>query len=122
MSNEEGSGKSSRNWGRWVGPIVLIVLGLIFLLDNLGIKLPGNWWAIFILIPAIYALAGAWRIYQQAGGELTMAVVGPLIGGLVLLALTIVFLFNVNLNWGIILPIILIAVGVGALFRSSGRM
>jgi hypothetical protein len=119
MTDQMDNGnKPQRHWSRWVGPVVLIVIGVIFLLENLGVRLPGNWWSIFILIPALYALAGAWRTYQSGGGELTMAALGPLIGGIVLLILTFVFLFDLSVNWGVILPLILIALGAGALLRA----
>jgi hypothetical protein len=119
MSNrdrQENEGRGSR-MGGLVGAIVLIAIGIIFLLQNMGYSLPGNWWAIFLLIPAAYSLIGAWKSYQGAGGEITMAAVGPLIGGLVLLALGLVFLFNLDFNWGVLLPGLLILLGLLALAR-----
>jgi hypothetical protein len=42
--------------GNWIGGAVLIGLGIIFLLQNfMNISL-ANWWALFIMIPAIGAL------------------------------------------------------------------
>ena len=65
---------------------VLILIGAIFMAQNLTDFSLGdwNWWALFILIPALGSLANVWRIYQ-AQGRLTAAARGPLIGGLVLL-------------------------------------
>ena len=45
----------------WLGGAILVVLGLIFLAQNLGIATLNNWWAIFILIPAVGAFTAAWR-------------------------------------------------------------
>jgi len=109
--------KPRRRGGRdgWILGAVLIVIGLAFLAGNLtGFRL-NNWWALFILIPAFGSLAGAWRDYR-ANGRLTRAGRGPLIGGLILLAVTLIFLFEVN--WGSIWPIFLIIGGIGLLLSA----
>jgi hypothetical protein len=36
----------------WIWGLGLVALGVIFLLQNFGIFIMNNWWAIFILIPA----------------------------------------------------------------------
>jgi LiaF transmembrane domain len=119
MSDRDRQQNESRGsrMGGLVGAIVLIAIGIVFLLQNMGYSLPGNWWAIFLFIPAAYSLIGAWKSYRDAGGEITMAAVGPLIGGLVLLALGLVFLFNLDFNWGVLLPGVLIVLGFLALAR-----
>ena len=96
----------------WIGGVVLIVLGLIFLAQNIGGFELGNWWAIFILIPALASLANAWRIYQ-AHGRLTAQARGPLVGGLILVLVALTFFLG--LDWGKIWPLFLILAGVGAL-------
>lgn len=116
MAESDDEGAKARTGGL-IGALVLIAIGLIFLLQNMGYQLPGNWWALFLLIPAFFSFAGAWKTFQRAGGVVTMAVVGPLIGGLVLLALAVVFLFDLDINWGLVLPAILIALGLAALLR-----
>lgn len=99
----------------WIGGVVLIVIGIVFLLQNIsGINL-GNWWALFILIPALGSLATAWRIYQTHG-RLTAAARGPLVGGFILLLVAVIFLFN--LDWGKVWPLFLIIAGLGALATS----
>ena len=99
----------------WIGGAVLIVIGVVFLLQNIsGIDL-GNWWALFILIPALGSLATAWRIYQTHG-RLTSAARGPLVGGFILLLVAAIFLFN--LDWGKVWPLFLIIAGVGVLATS----
>jgi len=47
-----------------------------------GVEL-GNWWALFILIPASGALAAAWAAWRA--GMHPAAVSGPLVGGLAML-------------------------------------
>jgi len=51
---DEEAGRKERDNSNWIMGVVLIALGGLFLLGNL---LPGsfmtNWWAVFILIPAL---------------------------------------------------------------------
>src|SRR6476660_6157139 len=95
----------------WIAGVILILIGVIFLLQNTGINIPlKNWWALFILIPAVGALGNALRIYQNADNQLTAAARGSLFGGLVLLLITAIFLLN--LSWTIFGPVILILVGI----------
>ncbi len=108
---------TNRN-GAWVGAVVLIGLGVIFLLQNFGLFHIGNWWALFILLGTAGAWGSAWRIYQNNGHRITPAVTGAFIGGLFPLAVALIFLFN--LNWGTIWPIFLIIAGVAVLTRSFG--
>jgi riboflavin transporter FmnP len=116
-SNESPSrdGDFVRRGGPWIGGVVLILLGLIFLVQNLSGAQLGNWWALFILIPAIGSLAAAWRAHQTHG-RLTAAARGPLIGGLVLTLVALIFLLN--LNWGQVWPLFLILAGLGALLAA----
>ena len=102
--------------GTWVGGAILILLGVIFLLQNMGALTLNNWWALFILIPALGAFGAAWRAYQAAGGHLTAAARGSLIGGLILTMVTAIFLFE--LYWGILGPIIIILAGIGLLLNA----
>ena len=59
---EEGLADPSRA-GSWLTGVILIILGGMFLMRNMGtFDIPlKNWWALFILIPAIGALwLGQW--------------------------------------------------------------
>jgi uncharacterized membrane protein HdeD (DUF308 family) len=106
-----------QNW--WVGGAILIAIGVIFLIQNLtGGFVFRNWWAIFIAFPGLAALANAWRVYR-AGGRLTREARRSLFGGLFLLTIAAVFVFD--LNWGAIWPVFLIIWGVGLLFDSMAR-
>ncbi len=78
----------------WFAGILLIVLGVIFLLQQMNIPFLANWWALFILIPAFWAYVSAWDNYQDAN-RITRRVTGALILGLMLTALALIFLFNV---------------------------
>ncbi|MHB9031869.1 MAG: LiaF transmembrane domain-containing protein [Anaerolineae bacterium] len=110
MEQRESRHGAQRGSGGWVLGIILIIVGLYLVLQNFGVAYFNNWWALFILIPAVGALASAWREYNQAGKRLVRPARGPLIAGIVLLAVTAIFLFS--LNWGIVGPLLLILAGV----------
>ncbi len=99
----------------WVTGFILILLGLAFLLRTTGnFNFPlNNWWALFILIPAVGAFDTALRMYRNADNQLTGPALGSLLVGLVLTFVTASFLFN--LNWSLFGPIILILAGIGIL-------
>ena len=93
----------------WIAGVNLIVLGSIFLLQNLGIPFLRNWWALFFLIPASWAYMGAWSIYQHHG-RMTRGAAGSLTMGILLTIFVVCLLFNlaVGLYW----PVVLIAGGL----------
>jgi O-antigen/teichoic acid export membrane protein len=92
---------------------VLILVGLFFLTRSwIGFDLDWNWWALFILIPAVGSLNQVRGTYQ-AQGRLTEAARGPLIVSMVLFFVTAFLLFD--LSWGLLWPLFLILFGVGAL-------
>jgi len=106
--------RSGRPYG-WVGGAILILLGLIFLLQNLGIRFLYNWWAVFILIPAFWAYVAAWNIYQDHG-RITRGAAGSLAVGFLLTIVALIFLFN--LAFGLFWPVVLIAGGLALLLSA----
>lgn len=96
----------------WLGGVVLIVIGVIFLVGNLTDFYLDNWWALFILIPGVMAFANAWRTRKEDGHWSTQAR-GSLIGGLGISLVALIFLLN--LDWGTMWPLFLILGGVAAL-------
>lgn len=102
--------------GAWIMGLILIALGSMFLMRNMGtFDFPlENWWALFILIPAVGALDTGLRMYRSAGNQLTAPARGSLLVGLVLTFVSVSFLFG--LDWSYFGPILIILVGVGILF------
>jgi hypothetical protein len=96
----------------WLGGAILILLGVILLLENLGIPFLKNWWALFILIPAFGAYVAAWEIYQDKG-QLTRGGAWSLTVGVLLTILSLFFLMNLAVNpfW----PVLLIVAGLALL-------
>ena len=104
--------------GGWVAGLVLIVLGVLFLMRNTGaFDFPlQNWWALFILIPAVGALDSGFRTYRAAGNQLTAPARGSLLVGLVLTFVAAMFLFDIS--WTFFGPVLIILVGIGILFTA----
>jgi hypothetical protein len=103
--------------GAWVTGFILIVLGTMFLLRNNGMSyIPlRNWWALFILIPAIGAFDSALRTYRNAGNQLTAPARSSLLVGTVLAFVTIMFLFDIS--WAVFGPILIILVGIAIILN-----
>jgi uncharacterized integral membrane protein len=103
--------RAGRHYG-WIGGAILILLGLVFLLQNIGISFLENWWALFILIPAFWAYVAAWDTYKD-NGHMTRAAAGSLIVGILLTILSLVFLLNLAV--GLFSPVLLIVGGLALL-------
>jgi hypothetical protein len=114
---EEAPAQAEEGSRAWIPGLILIFLGIIFLADNyFSFEVFDNWWALFILIPAVTNLSRAWRRYQQAGSW-TSDARGSLVGGLILTLVAFIFLFE--LSWGLFWPVILIIIGAGLLLRAG---
>jgi hypothetical protein len=109
--------RSARGGFGWLGGAILIGVGLILMLQNLGYTLINltNWWALFILLPAIGAFGAAWRSYQ-VDGRLSMGARSSLVGGLILVLIAAIFLFG--LDWGLLGPVVIILAGAGLLLNT----
>lgn len=93
----------------WIGGAILILLGVIFLLQNLGYPILRNWWALFILIPAYWCLVAAWDRYQDAQ-TINRGVAWSFVCGVLLTGLALIFLLDIAL--GVFWPVVLIVFGL----------
>ncbi len=101
---------------RRAGPgIILILLGLIFLLQQFGHFSLRNWWALFILIPALASLWSAFALLTRSG-RFNEAVRGSLFGGLMILTVALIFLLE--LSWAVFWPLFVILPGLSMLFTA----
>lgn len=100
----------SRGLGLLAG-LVLVVIGVMYLLQETEV-LPSltNWWALFLLLPALGMLSAALGAFQRNGHRVTSAVVLPLLGGLLMVGLTVVLYFGLSLGW--LWSLVLIAGGL----------
>ncbi len=102
--------------GALIGGMALVAFGVIILLQNMGLVQLHNWWALFILIPALGSFATAYGAYRTNGGRLNALVRGSFMGGLLLTAIALVFLLG--LDFSLLLPVILIGAGLGMLLNT----
>jgi len=110
--------QSRRQGGGVWGGVILILLGIIFLFQQVGNFSFHNWWAIFILIPALSSIGAAWRVYQTTGRFAHPGVLGPLYGAGYPLMVALIFLFE--LDWGIWWPVFVLWAGLGAMASGVG--
>lgn len=95
--------------------LVLVGVGVIFLLTNVAGLALDNWWALFIFIPTVKQLSGAWNSYQR-NGRLTSSGRSALSSGLFWGLIGSAFLLG--LDWGLVWPFFLIIGGVCAILGS----
>ena len=106
----------SRGGDSWLFGAILILVGVVFLLQNMTSFYINNWWALFILIPAFGSISRGWQEVQEAGGKVTLHARSNFIGGVVLTMVAVILLFN--LDWAIFGPFLLIAAGAALLLSS----
>jgi hypothetical protein len=97
----------------WIGGAILILLGVVSLLQNMGALVSGNWWALFILLPAIGAFGAAWNRWNRNAGQMSAPIIGSLVAGVIFSALSFALFFDFDLTW--VGPIALILIGVTTL-------
>jgi hypothetical protein len=91
----------------------IIVIGVLFLLHNLGVHLSflhnDNWWAWLILVVALAPLSRAWEIYRTTG-DVNTGVLHHVIStaGVVMIAV----MFLLKLDWSKWWPLFVILGGV----------
>ena len=110
MSDASPTQHSGR-YRAWIPGVALIGLGIIFLIQNYLGREIHNWWALFILLPVFFTLERGYASLQAGRpGE----AIGQLLAALVLIALIVIFLFDLPL--GQIWPAFLIIGGFSLLF------
>jgi hypothetical protein len=94
----------------WLG-VTLIALGAAFFIQSyfgFGFR---NWWALFILIPAIAAFSTGW--YAWKAGH-TATATSQFTIGLVVASVAAIFLLDIP--WRLAWPVLFIVAGIGLLF------
>lgn len=108
-----------RNWGAYATGLIIVLIGLVFLLHNLGYQLDfigyTNWWALFILVGAVGPLAYAVRRYRSHG-RFDGAVLHALLSATSII--TVALMFLLNLDWGRWWPLFMI---LGGLWMLAGN-
>ena len=97
------------------GGLIMIAVGVVFLVMQYSDIRFDNWWALFILIPALLAWSKAASLWKAAG-RMNQGVISTLAGSLIPLFIASIFLFN--WDWGRIWPGFIILAGINALAGS----
>ena len=111
----ETTHRGHKSSGGIVWGLILIVLGTLFLLQQLTDFTFENWWALFILIPAIGAFSGAYAAFRHTG-RFSEGVRSGISSGLIILA--VAFMFLLDLDWSTWWPVMLI-MGAFSFFLSG---
>ncbi|MFN2106631.1 MAG: hypothetical protein ACK2UJ_17280 [Candidatus Promineifilaceae bacterium] len=93
----------------WFPGVFLVAAGILFLLKNITGFTVNNWWALFILIPAVGNFSKAADAVRREGFD--RHAWGALSMGFVLTLVASAFLFG--LSWNLIWPLFLIIAGTG---------
>jgi hypothetical protein len=88
--------------------LFMIMAGLVFLVSGVFIRSP-NWWAIFIFVPAVGLLWGAWVANHFSKGAFNLGVRLTLSSGLFMLVLALILVSG--MNWRIAWPLMVILPG-----------
>ena len=109
-----------RSQSGWLAGVVVIVIGVLFLLHNFGIRLVffeyHNWWAIVILIFALAPLSLAYRHYRETG-KWDANMVYYMTSAAAILTVGLIFLLH--LRWDRWWPLFVIYGGCWMLVRRS---
>ncbi len=108
--------------GKIVSGLILILIGLVFLADNLHVDLPlfgwHNWWALFILIGAASPAGRAIDRYRSVGA-IDAQVVHSMLSALAVVTVALIFLLDASfaLWW----PVFLVLGGLSMLVAGGKR-
>lgn len=102
---------------RWGGFSLMFLGGAVLVLSLLKVSLD-NWWALFILLPALVLFGSGWVIPRGENGRFSL--ISRIFFGTGLVVLVVAGMFLVNLNWEVWWPLMIMAPGV-ALLIASGR-
>ncbi|MGH8401393.1 MAG: LiaF transmembrane domain-containing protein [Gammaproteobacteria bacterium] len=99
--------------GGLVTGIIVIIVGVFFLLDNLGIDFGfmryHNWWALFILIGAVGPLSYAVQRYRKQG-KMDAMVLHSVVSSVSIITVALIFLLD--LSWNLWWPLFIIYGGL----------
>ena len=115
-SDQNSSPNPARHTTSWIGGIVLILIGVAFLFNQTGVFQINNWWAFFILIPAIGSFIIAYSTFQK-DGKLGRKGLDAIIAGLFLVVLTTLFVFSLDI--GNLWPLFVIFLGIVIILRGT---
>lgn len=94
---------------------MLLLIGSLMLVDELGYTLPYRWVALILLIPAAAAIADGFKLAKLRGLS-DVHVLARIIAGALFAAMGIMLYLRIDI--GVILPLLIMALGGAALLRA----
>ena len=109
-------------WSRVGSGLVVVLVGVLFLLRNFGVRLPfmalHNWWALFILLGAVPSLAMAFQRFHRTG-HVDRLVLHSLLSAAAVIMVAVFFLLD--LDWSLWWPLFVIYGGLWVLLGGKRR-
>lgn len=104
----------------WFVGLLFIIVGLVLTLQNTTLLPLFNIWALFFLIPAFACFAAAWRSFSLES-EISLGALVPFLMGIVFVAITVVLVLGIAVNWGLVTPLLLIGLGLAILVSAFAK-
>lgn len=118
--NESSKDNEPNYFPRWLVGIFVIVIGVVFLLKAHGyhdwLPFRDNWWALFILIPAVMMYLSVYERYKRLG-RFDAEAGGRLTGALAITVVAVIFL--AGLSWHKWWPLFIIVGGLSIIFNKG---
>jgi hypothetical protein len=106
--NHPSHWRTSEN--RWIVGFSFLLMGVIFLVQNLTGWQMDDWWYLFLIVPAFASFITAWQRSKESEQIQSWRILRPLALGLFLLAMMFVLIFN--LGWFMIPAGLLLIAGI----------
>jgi hypothetical protein len=113
--HRRSASRSIRTSGGWTIGAIFVLIGVFMLARNMNLVGVQNWWAFFILIPALTGF-GTFVNDLRSTGSITARGRNGLISGVVLTSIAVIFILNQN--WRVFGPGILIMGGLAMLLNN----
>jgi len=101
---------------QWGGLSLVLLGGAFFASSVLGIRLE-NWWALFILLPALAMFGGGLAFPRKENGRFSFP--SRLFFGIGLVPLVVAGMFLLNLDWSVWWPLMIVTPGFSLLIATS---
>ena len=97
----------------------LLILGVIFLLINLGSLLTTYWWTLIVLTIAGIGLFYSWNSWKKAGNFTSPNVAVP--GGISLILLVVFVIAFIMVGWRLIWPALIAVAGLAVIMLATAN-
>lgn len=102
-----------------LGGLIVMLLGVLFLLVNMGYLYWSNWWAYFLVGIGVILIIES--IIRATFPQYSRPYIAKLIGGIILIFLGVGSIYGIGHWWPLILIGVGIAIIIGALWRRKSQ-